>query len=286
MYGMTVREQLGRLGTSPFLDRLAGGQNVAVPPDSPDLRGYVELALRSGFPEAALKLSSTARERWIESYIDQLLTRDALQLEAGRDPVRLRRYFEAYALNSAGIVEDKTLLEAAGINRKTAKAYEGLLTNLLIVEGVPSWTSNRLKRLTLSSKRYVVDPALLAGLLRFDVDAVLRDGDVLGRLLDTFVAAQLRAELAVAATRPRLHHLRAEQGRHEIDLVGELAGRQLVGIEVKAGTAPDRADARHLAWLRDQIGSRFTVGVILHTGERVYSLGDRILAAPISTLWA
>ena len=55
-----------------------------------------------------------------------LVTRDAAQVEGGRDPVRLRRYLEAYALNTAGVVEEKTLLEAAGINRRTAQAYERL----------------------------------------------------------------------------------------------------------------------------------------------------------------
>ncbi|MFA5786800.1 MAG: DUF4143 domain-containing protein, partial [Actinomycetota bacterium] len=204
LYGMTVAEQLGKPGSTPLLDRLARGENLGIPADPPDLRGYVELALRSGFPEAALSLSDATRSRWIDSYLDQLLTRDAVQLEALRDPDRIRRYFEAYALNSAGVVEDKTLYEAAGINRKTAIAYEQLLINLLIVDRVPSWTSNRLKRLVLSPKRYLVDPALLSGILRLDVNAVLRDGNLLGRLLDTFVASQLRAELTVAQSRPRL----------------------------------------------------------------------------------
>jgi predicted AAA+ superfamily ATPase len=286
LYGMTVREQIGSLGEAPLLDRLARGDDLGVPADAPDLRGYVELALRGGFPEAALQLSNAARQRWLESYVDQLLTRDAVLLEVVRDPARLRRYFEAYALNSAGIVDDKTLYEAAGVNRKTALAYEQLLTNLLIIEAVASWTSNRLKRLVVSPKRYLVDPSLLTGILRLDVNGVLRDGDVLGRLLDTFVAAQMRAELAVTATRPRLYHLRAHQGRHEIDLIAELSGGQLIGIEVKADAAPDREAARHLSWLRDQLGDRFIAGVILHTGQRTYGLGKGIRAVPICTLWA
>lgn len=286
MYGMTVGEQLGRLDTAPLLDRLARGDDLKVPAAPPDLRGYVELALHSGFPEAALALADSARQRWLDSYVEQLLSRDALQLEKGRDPARLRRYFEAYALNSAGIVEDKTLYDAAGVNRKTAIAYEQLLTNLLVVEALPSWTSNRLKRLVLSPKRYLVDAALLAGILRLDANAVLRDGDLLGRLLDTFVLAQIRTELAIAETRPRLFHLREHQGRHEIDLLAELAGSPVIGIEVKADAAPDRDDARHLSWLRDRLGERFSAGVLLHTGIRSYPLGERIVAAPICTLWA
>ena len=53
MYGMTVREQGGRLEGSSFLDRLASGDRPTLPPEPPDLRGYVRLALVSGFPEPA-----------------------------------------------------------------------------------------------------------------------------------------------------------------------------------------------------------------------------------------
>jgi predicted AAA+ superfamily ATPase len=100
------------------------------------------------------------------------------------------------------------------------------------------------------------------------------------------VAAQLRAEAAVADARPRLHHLRTEGGRHEVDLLAELAGERLIGIEIKAGAAPDRADAKHLCWLRDEYDTKFVTGVVFHTGPRIYELDDRIVAAPISTLWA
>ena len=44
--------------------------------------------------------------------------------------------------------------------------------------------------------------------------------------------------------------------------------------------------ARHLVWLRGQLGERFVRGVVLHTGPYTFPLADRILAAPISTLWA
>jgi predicted AAA+ superfamily ATPase len=286
LFGMSVAEQLGRPRSVPLLDRLARGDTLAAGPTTPDLRGYVELAIRSGFPEATLSLTDRTRTRWIESYIDQLLTRDAMHLDGARDPVKIRRYFEAYSLSSAGVVADKTLFDAAGLNRKTALAYEQLLVNLMVIERVQPWTSNRLKRLIRSPKRYLIDPALLAGVLRLDATAIVRDGDLLGRVLDTFVASQLRAELAIAESRPRLFHLRLEQGRHEIDLLAELAGGGIVGIEVKADAAPRGDAARHLFWLRDRLGQRFVHGVMMHTGPRAYALGERITAVPISTLWA
>lgn len=142
----------------------------------------------------------------------------------GYDRGRLRRYFEAYALNSAGVVDDKTLYDAAGINRVTALVYEELLGDLFVAEAVPAWSSNRLSRVVDRPKRYLIDPAMMAAALRVDASGVLRDGDLLGRLLDTFVAAQLRPEAAIAES--------------------------------------------------------------FHTGPRLFELGDRIVAAPMSTLWA
>lgn len=286
MYGMTVREQLGRVEAEPLPDRLAAGVPLSVPPDPPDLRGYVELALRSGFPDAALLMSPAAGAQWLEGYVDQLITRDAIGIEPRRDPARLRRYFGAYALNSAGIVADATMLRAAGIDRRTAVAYEQLLTNMFIVEALPAWTSNRLRRLSLGPKRYLVDPALIAAALRLDSHAVLRDGDLLGRVLDTFVVAQLRSELAVCKTRPHLYHLRESRGRHEVDVVAELGGQNLLAFEVKADSAPGADAARHLVWLRDRLGERFVHGTVFHTGPAVYGLSDRISAVPICALWA
>jgi predicted AAA+ superfamily ATPase len=287
MYGLTVREERGGVTGDGFLDRLAGGRldRFGSPAQPPDLRDYVELALRGGYPEAALRLTGNARQLWLDSYLDQLITRDAASLDGGRDPVRLRRCFEVLALNTAGLATDKTIYEAAGIDRRTFLAYERLLQNLLVLELLPAWTTNRLSRLVRRPKRYLVDPSLFAAALRLDVNGVLRDAGALGRVIDTFVAAQLRPEAALAQSRPRLYHLRQEDGRRELDMVTEFGGQSVVAIEVKASAAPTGQDGRHLVWLRDQLGERFLAGVVLHTGPRVYSIADRVFALPIACIW-
>ncbi|CAN5375674.1 hypothetical protein BH23ACT9_BH23ACT9_39820 [soil metagenome] len=284
MHPMTVAERSGA-PAAPLLDRLADGATLPSPKDPPDLRGYIELALQSGFPEPSLRLPEDLRGRWLESYVTNVLTRDAGLVDQGRDPDRMRRYFEAYALNVAGVVADKTLYDAAGITRTTAVAYERLLTNLMVLAPLPAWASNRLRRLVFAPKRMVVDPGLVAGALRLDVAGVMRDGDLLGRLLEALVVAQLQPEAEVARARPRLHHLRSQSGRHEVDVVAELGGGRVIGLEVKATSAPDAGSARHLAWLRDELGPRFVAGAVLHTGPSAFSLGDRIRALPIATIW-
>ncbi len=286
LYGLSVRERLGDVATPPFIDRLveADVDLFSTPAPVPDLAGYVEMALESGFPQPLLRLAGVAREAWLEGYLDQLLTRDVAGLARVRDPMRLRRYFEALALSSAGVAQDRTLYGAAAIDHRTAAQYEGLLSNLFVLDVVPAWMSNRLSRLIKAPKRYVVDPALVTTALRMDTAAVLRDGDLLGRVLDTFVMAQLRAELDVSATRPRLYHLREKEGRREVDILAEVA-RGVVGIEVKASAAPGTDDARHLVVLREKLGRRFLCGAVLHTGPRAFVLSERVFALPICALW-
>jgi hypothetical protein len=102
----------------------------------------------------------------------------------------------------------------------------------------------------------------------------------------TLVASQIKSEVAITAARPRIYHVRQQQGRIEVDLLAELGGGGIVAIEVKASAAPTPGDARHLATMRDRLGESFVAGVVFHTGPRAYRLGEGIVAAPISALWA
>lgn len=286
MHPLNQREIVGAAAGPNPLDVIVAGEGLSLAAtEAPDLPGYVDLALRGGLPEAVLHLEGRGRDRWLTSYLDQVLTRDAVEL-SGRDPVRLARYFEVLASNSAGIVADATIYESADVDRRTAVAYERLMANLFVLDVVPAWWTNRLTRLIRTPKRYLVDPALMGAALRTDALGFLRDGGLLGRLLDTFVAAQLRPEIAASARRPRLHHLRDKNGRHEVDLLTEMGGDRVVGIEVKATAAPGRGDAAHLEWLRDHLGERFVAGVVLHTGPSAFELADRVAALPISALWS
>ncbi len=286
-FGLSQRELRGPVGRASFFDLAFAGDlpKLRAPKEALDLRDYLELALAGGFPEAALQPSADRRRQWLQSYVDQLITTDAPVLGEHRDPPRLRRYLRAVAANTAGVAEHKALYDAAGVTRVTGARYDSLLELLMLHELLPPWSSNRLSRLTRTSKRHVVDTGLLGAVLGIDPRAALRNADLLGRVLDSFVVAQLRAEREVAEVPPALYHLRQEHGRREVDLLAEAPDGRVVGIEIKAASAPDAASARHLVWLRDELGDDFAAGVLFHTGPRAFRVDDRIHALPISTMW-
>jgi uncharacterized protein len=131
----------------------------------------------------------------------------------------------------------------------------------------------------------MVDAGLWAALVNADASAVLADTNLLGRCLETFVVSPLRAELEICESRPRLHHLRDRDGRHEVDLLVEYGANRVAGSEVKAAAAVSKDGAKHLRWCRSELGDRFIGGVVLHTGSRLFQLEEGIIAAPIASLW-
>ncbi len=245
MYGLTQREIVGgsALAGPSMLDKIAMRSAAAfsLPDVRPDLRDYITLATRGGFPAAFLGTPPGYIEMWVASYLDQLLTRDAHPIVANRDQQKLAAYFRALA-----------------------------------------WSVDHLDRLIRTAKRYVVDSSLMVASLGADIDTILGSSDLLGRMIDTFAMAQLRPEVAAARQRIRLYHARTKGGREEVDIVAELPGGKLIGIEIKASSAPRYSDAKHLCWLRAQIPRRFVAGVVLHSGPDVIQLDDDIHAVPIA----
>jgi hypothetical protein len=59
----------------------------------------------------------------------------------------------------------------------------------------------------------------------------------------------------------------------------------VVGIEVKAAATVGRGDFSGLRKLADACGKSFTLGLVLYDHDTLVPFGDRLFAAPISTLW-
>ncbi len=287
VWPMNVRERLGFINRRSIVDRFfeADFDGLIMPTERMDIRDYVDLALNGGFPDLVGQDSERARKAWLAAYIEQVIRRDALLVGQERDPQRLRTYLTALAANTAEVVTHKTLYDTAGVSRMTALAYDNLLELLYVTERIPAYSSNRLRQLSRTPKRHIIEPGLLGPLLRVDARSVVRDARLAGSLLDTFVVAQLRAEVSVAESSPSMFHLRQVDGRHEVDLVLEGPAGVVVAIEIKAHASPTLSMARHLEWLRDQLGHKFVAGVVLHTGSRPFQLAEQIWALPIASLW-
>jgi len=286
MFPFSVAERRG-VRTATLAERLFDGHDIEVGDTDLGINDYVAIALESGYPNTMSEVDPGARAARLRNRIDGTVNVDGL---VGRhDRSKLAVFVAAYALHSGGVVPLQRLCDDVGISSNTGRAYEALLSRTYLVADAPSFHHNRISHLRRSSKRVLVDAGLLAAAWGVGADVISRSADLRGRLLETFVAAQLRAGALASSVRYSLGHLR-RNGR-EVDFVLDGGVRGVVAVEVKAGIHGGRKEARHLFWLRDQLGDSFAGGVVLHTGRRPPHPLDgastgRIWSVPVSALWA
>jgi len=275
--------EIGRQTTS-VVDRLFDPNPLARATDVAGREPYAEATIGGGFPEARMR-AGRARERFFAGYLAALVDRQLDDVASLRTADRVLDLLRLVASRSGALAEPYALGRVLGLDGKTVRAQLNALERLFAVRLVPAWSTNLGARVTRTARVYVADSGMLASLLGADEHVFLRDqtGQFAGPLLETFVVNELLRQAGWASTAVRASYYRDDRQR-EIDLVLE-AGRRVVVVEIKAAATADRRDARHLAFLRDRLGDRFVRGVVLYTGTATVSLGDRIVALPISALW-
>lgn len=241
--------------------------------------------LRGGFPPAVARAAARRRRAWFDAYLATSLQRDVhdvAQIERLSDLPRLLRLLAARTARPANVAE---LSRTSDLPATTLNRYLQALRALFLIEEVPAWSTNVGKRLARRPKLLMSDTGLAAALLDVTEERWAASVEARGALVETFVALELRKQLAWSSVAATLHHYREHDGV-EVDLVLEAADGRIVGVEVKAGHRLGDEAPRHLARLRDTVGDRFARGVVLYGGPSVVPIGDRLWALPISALWA
>lgn len=274
-----------------FLDHLF--ETTAWPLTSISSTGRSEitdLLLEGGFPEIVTeKLQGRRRHHWFNSYVQDVVSREALKPIADvRMERELRHVLHLLAARTSQELVLSDLASDAQLSRQTTANYVALLEALYLVYLVPAWATSATTRAKRHPKIHLVDTGLaadLCGVGERDLSPVA-DGRMTGALLETFVVTELHKQATWSDRTIDLSHFRDRNGP-EVDLIVEDRRSGIIaGVEIKATATPTARHARSLQLLRDRLDDRFSVGIVLHTGTTVLSLGDRLWAVPVSTIWA
>ena len=171
-----------------------------------------------------------------------------------------------------------------GLDHKTVARYMGVFEQMYLLKRVEVWASNRLNRMVKTPKLQFIDSGLLGTLADLSTMEAATDRGRFGNVLESFVYGEL-LKLGTAADRDYELLYYRDHDQYEVDMVVEDAGGRVVGVEVKAAATVKATDLRGLKRLASLAGDQFTLGVILYDGTETMPLGDRLWAAPISTLW-
>jgi hypothetical protein len=237
-----------------------------------------------GYPPALARTRPARRAAWYRDYIETLVQRDVSDLARINALEALPRLLTMAAGQTARLLNVSELAAPFQLSRPTISDYVTLLERVFLLERLPPWHSNRLKRLVKTPKLHIGDPGVGCTLLGMDAQGLDEDRETLGQLLESFVFQELRRQASWHESPIHFYHFRDRDGA-EVDIVLERTSKELAGIEVKAGATVRDSDFRGLRKLRHAAGKRFHAGVVLYDGESSAGFGDNLFALPIRLLW-
>lgn len=285
LYGFSQGETRGV--RDRFVERLLAGESFVNHHSDLTRADYLDRACTGGYPEALTRTVGRRRAAWFDNYLQRIVERDAPDISGLQRLSDLPLLLRLLAARNAGELNVTNLASDSGIPVRTLAPYLDLLETLFLIHRLPAWSTNLTQRVVSRPKIALLDTGLAARLV--NVSAVgskaNANAEVAGRLLEGFVAAELRRQLTWSAEDAHLSHYRDRAGA-EIDLILETGDGRVAGIEVKASSSVGARDIKWLTQLRDRLGSRFVAGVVLHTGPTAAPFGPRITAVPMDVLWA
>ena len=266
-----------------FLERLFDG-TIQNAPDAIVGDDLVELALCGGFPEMIARDSERRRQDWARSYLTSILTRDLREIADIENLTDLPKFVRILAEQSGRLTNYSQFGAAINVSHKTGQRYTGLLEQVFLVATLQPWFTNTLKRITKTPKLHFLDSGLLATTRGLTSGRLKADRTAFGALLESFAFSEIVKLMTASSLQLTLWHFRDQQMR-EVDIVLERDDGMIAGIEIKASATVRPGDFGGLRTLAQACGDRFALGTVLYDGTDVVPFGDRLIAAPLSSLW-
>lgn len=271
-------------GKAPtFLERLFDGKLEG---DHGALVGddLVQLVLLGGFPEAISRESERRRQDWARSYLTSVLTRDLRDIADIEKLAELPKFVRLLAEHSGQLVNYSQFGASIDVSHKTGQRYVALLEQVFLLSTLQPWFTNALKRIAKTPKLHFLDSGLLATARGLSFDRVKANRTLFGPLLESFVFSEVLKLMTASDLRLTPYHFRDQQMR-EVDIVLERDDGTIVGIEIKASATVKSNDFGGLRTLAEACGDHFAYGVVLYDSTDLVPFGDRLAAAPLSSLW-
>lgn len=245
----------------------------------------VRLALTGGFPEAIARETERRRQDWARSYLTSVLTRDLRDIAEIEKLTELPKFVRLLAEHSGQLVNYSQLGSSINVSHKTGQRYAALLEQVFLVAALQPWHTNALKRIVKTPKLHFLDSGLLAAARGLTFERVKANREVFGALLETFVFSEVLKLMTASDMRLTPYHFRENQTR-EVDIVLERDDGMIAGIEIKASATVKSGDFSGLRTLVEACKDRFAYGVVLYDSTDFIPFGNRLAAAPLSSLWA
>jgi predicted AAA+ superfamily ATPase len=198
-----------------------------------------------GYPSAAQLAEDETR--WADyvkdSLIETFISKDILLLNRVEKPALLRQLFVLACEYGGQILSYQKMLGqlADAGNTTTLAHYQSLFESAFVLQGLPKWSTGRIRVRKSSPKWLPLNTALMTALSNKSFVEWHSAPELWGRLVEVAVGAYI----ANQASEQQLGVYYWRKGNYEVDFVIQ-KGKQLLAVEVKSGQRKDHLDGLKL----------------------------------------
>ncbi|MGQ0774755.1 MAG: DUF4143 domain-containing protein [Pseudonocardiales bacterium] len=140
-------------------------------------------------------VAARRRERFLDSYVADLISRDVSQLSEIERTNEMRALIRLLAARSGQLLVASALGNDVRLTHRTVGRYLDLLEEVFLIKRIPAWSRNLSTRAIGTPKVAMVDSGVAANLLDADAGRLLHPGSAFGPLLEGFVLMELARQL-------------------------------------------------------------------------------------------
>lgn len=266
-----------------FIDHVFNRKELYTPNTALTKKELYTRILKGGYPTVQ-HLNEEDQNAWIRSYLSLILQRDIRDLSNIEKMTEFPNLLRILAAHVSGLLNVASLSRDSRIPNKTLDRYLSLLETIFLVSLQPSWQANYALRFIKSQKINFVDTGLLSYLLQINLERVINDQVLIGKMLENFVVMELKKQSTWNTTEINMYHFRTNTGE-EVDIVLENLAGEIVAIEIKNSATVTSADCKGLRILQDKVGNKFIKGIVLYTGSQYLPFDEKVCILPINALW-
>lgn len=230
--------------------------------------------LRGGFPLSFLAENDSDSFAWRKNFVQTFLERDlprwGVQIPAGN----LLRFWTMISHYHGQIWNAAEPARSMGVSEPTIRRYLDILQDVFMMRILQPWHTNLKKRQVKSPKVYFRDSGLLHALLGIRTHHDLQTHPKSGASWEGYVI-----EEAIKSMEPDEVYFWGTHNGAEIDLLLFRNGKRF-GLECKRVDAPRLTPSMQIALEDLQLNHL----AVIYPGERLYPLGEKVTAVPLSSL--
>jgi uncharacterized protein len=241
-------------------------------------RSREDRLLWGGFPTPALNPDVNSRILWIRDYVRTYILPMVIEQFNIRETAAFEQAARLLFLQNGRFLNASDLARSVGVSQPTIMNYVYYLEAMMVIERVPAFFRNMVKRLVKQPKIYVCDPLLFneCNGLNLSVTKMIQLGTI-GRLYESFIFCELRKILSNWDILGELFCWRT-QDKAEVDIVLS-TGHDIIPFEVKWSAKPGRKDVSGINSFMEAYPEA-KHGFIVYPGQTAEKITDKITAIP------